>query len=90
LHEKLSGALADDLKVCSAGDMYEHINNIRQYALFHGQNDLLDSIMSVDHISTINKNKQILITFSNKRAIMAIVRSPELSNSSKQLPIQAF
>jgi hypothetical protein len=41
LHEKLSGALADEFKVCSAGDVYEHINNIRQYALFHGQNNLL-------------------------------------------------
>ena len=35
----------DDLKVCSAGDVHEHINNIKQYALFHGHNDLLDSIM---------------------------------------------
>jgi hypothetical protein len=41
LHEKLSEALADDSKVCSAGEVYEHINNIRRYALFHGQNDLL-------------------------------------------------
>jgi hypothetical protein len=35
---------ADDVKVCSAEDNYEHINNIRLYALFHGlhcQNDLL-------------------------------------------------
>jgi hypothetical protein len=59
LYEKLSGALADDSKVCSAGDVYKHINNIRQYALFHGQNDLLDSIMSVDHICTqISTKKQ--------------------------------
>jgi hypothetical protein len=41
LHEKLSGAVAYDLNVCSTGDVYEHINNIRQYALFHGQNDML-------------------------------------------------
>jgi hypothetical protein len=37
----------------------EQINNIRQYALFHGQIDLLDSIMSVDHIcSQISTKKQ--------------------------------
>jgi hypothetical protein len=40
LHKKLSGALANDSKVCSAGDEYEHIKNIRPYTLFHGQNDL--------------------------------------------------
>jgi hypothetical protein len=48
------------LKVCSAGDIhvYEHINNIRQYALFHGHNDLLDCIMSIDHICTQISTKQ--------------------------------
>jgi hypothetical protein len=41
LHKKLSGALAGDSKVRSAGDVYENIKTIRQDALFHGQNYLL-------------------------------------------------
>jgi hypothetical protein len=62
---------ADDLKVCSAGDVHEHINNIRQYALFHGHNDLLDSIMCVDHIFThisTTKQKQTRIDDFFKKA----------------------
>lgn len=58
-------------EVGNTGDVHEHINNIRQYALFHGHNDLLDSIMCVDHIFThisTTKQKQTRIDDFFKKA----------------------
>jgi hypothetical protein len=43
-------------------------------------------------LGILRKKGKILLALNllNKRAMMALDRSPELSNSSKQLPRQAF